>query len=109
MSEIVTSTAPRTGLVESTHLRATEPDEVARMCAQMEAASPRWSATSRAERADTLGAIAEQIDEHQGPLIEAADRETALGVPRLSNELSRASNQWARRPRTSTSPTSTRR
>ncbi|KAA2254911.1 aldehyde dehydrogenase (NADP(+)) [Solihabitans fulvus] len=56
-------------------------------------ALPAWSAWSSAERAEVLDAVADALDAEADLLVATADGETALGVPRLTTELKRTSNQ----------------
>ncbi|MDQ0895141.1 aldehyde dehydrogenase (NADP(+)) [Agromyces ramosus] len=58
-----------------------------------EAASRVLAASSRADRARLLRALASALEARGAEIIAAADRETALGVPRLTGELARTSFQ----------------
>jgi NADP-dependent aldehyde dehydrogenase len=50
-------------------------------------------ASTEAERAGWLRALADMLDANAGELIEIADRESHLGVPRLTGEVARTSGQ----------------
>lgn len=87
-----TSFAPRDGSVVAT-AEDTSPEEVtataeraAKIAYEVATASPR-------ERQRWLEAIADAVEEHEDELVELADRETALGVPRLTGELARMTDQ----------------
>jgi NADP-dependent aldehyde dehydrogenase len=58
------------------------------------AAAPFLAASSGADRAKLLRAMADAIDAAAGELIERAHLETALPAPRLKGEVARTSNQF---------------
>ncbi|MBC6447325.1 aldehyde dehydrogenase (NADP(+)) [Actinokineospora xionganensis] len=57
------------------------------------AASRTWPDTSAADRAFALEAVADALDADRARLVEIADAETALGVPRLTGEIGRTTGQ----------------
>jgi NADP-dependent aldehyde dehydrogenase len=57
------------------------------------AAAPALTAAGIAGRARMLRAMADEIEREAGTLIETADRETALGVARLTGEVARTASQ----------------
>ncbi len=56
-------------------------------------AAPIWRRSSATERAGWLRAIADTLDAHVAELVEIADRETRLGVARLTGEVARTTGQ----------------
>ncbi|MEI6649368.1 MAG: aldehyde dehydrogenase family protein [Actinomycetes bacterium] len=52
-----------------------------------------WAAASTAQRAEALRAIADVLDANVADLVEIADLETGLGIPRLTGEVGRTSFQ----------------
>ncbi len=54
---------------------------------------PSWSGLSAVERAGVLARVADALDASSNDLVAVADGETALGVPRLTTELKRTTNQ----------------
>ncbi|ANZ42419.1 aldehyde dehydrogenase [Lentzea guizhouensis] len=52
-----------------------------------------WSAVPAADRAVVLEKVADALDGESDLLVSTADSETALGVPRLTTELKRTTNQ----------------
>ena len=85
---------PRTGEALG-QVPGTPPDEVEAALSRAADAAPAVAATSPAERAGWLRALADAIeDPATAPrLVALADRETALGEPRLSGELARVAAQ----------------
>lgn len=57
------------------------------------AVSGAFAATSAAERASLLRALAAALDADRDPIVALADRETGLGLPRLNGELDRTTFQ----------------
>jgi NADP-dependent aldehyde dehydrogenase len=57
------------------------------------AAAAAWAATSPAERAEILTAVAAALDERSAELAALADTETALGNARLTGEVARTTGQ----------------
>ncbi|MCF3123328.1 aldehyde dehydrogenase (NADP(+)) [Streptomyces silaceus] len=87
----VWSVDPRTGKQrEQVAVEATA-DEVDRAVRAARAAAPALA--DRATRAAFLRTAAELLEEARGPLVEAADAETALGPVRLTGELARTCYQ----------------
>ena len=84
---------PRTGQAVGDAIAASTPADIAVICARAADAFRVWSATSREMRADVLERIADALDAETPALAAIADRETALGLPRLTGELKRTSNQ----------------
>ena len=91
---VLTTTDPRTGETRPTRIAASSDVDVA---ATVEAAvsafdTLRW--TSRSWRAGLLEALAAALEEHRDELVLIADRETGLGVPRLTGEVGRSAFQF---------------
>lgn len=70
-----------------------EPEDVEGAAAAAEAAFGPYAATAPAARARFLRAAADGLERRRGAIVERADRETALGEPRLGGELTRTANQ----------------
>lgn len=85
---------PRTGRPHE-ELADTTPDEVERVLGLAAAAAPAVAQASPATRAGWLRVIADSLEEPTTArgLVELADRETALGDPRLTGELARTAGQ----------------
>jgi NADP-dependent aldehyde dehydrogenase len=81
---------PRTGEPAGEPVRATTAEEVSRAVAAARRAFPGWRAF---DRAVALDKIAETLDDHRDELAALADRETALGLPRLTGEVGRTTGQ----------------
>ncbi|WP_309113726.1 aldehyde dehydrogenase (NADP(+)) [Saccharothrix sp.] len=84
---------PRTGEPFGEPVPATTDDQVDVLARAAADAFPAWSALPAAERADVLERVADALDASAETLVAVADAETALGVPRLSGELKRTTNQ----------------
>nr|WP_052477887.1 aldehyde dehydrogenase (NADP(+)) [Kibdelosporangium sp. MJ126-NF4]CEL14752.1 Ketoglutarate semialdehyde dehydrogenase [Kibdelosporangium sp. MJ126-NF4]CTQ96618.1 Ketoglutarate semialdehyde dehydrogenase (EC 1.2.1.26) [Kibdelosporangium sp. MJ126-NF4] len=84
---------PRTGQPYGDPLAATSDTEVDRLCEATHTAYLTWSGWTAADRARVLDLVADRLDEQSETLIGVADAETALGVPRLTGELKRTTNQ----------------
>jgi NADP-dependent aldehyde dehydrogenase len=84
---------PRTGEPYGDPLEATSDTEVDRLCEAAHSAYEIWSGWSAEDRARVLDLVADRLDESSETLINVADSETALGVPRLTTELKRTTNQ----------------
>lgn len=69
------------------------PDEVDRAVAAAAAAAGAMATASPRERRGWLHAVADMLDEHAEELVELADRESGLGVTRLTGEVARAAGQ----------------
>ncbi len=70
--------------------------EVDAACAAAAAAFADWQASTGAQRASLLNALADVLEGDRAALVELADQETALGPVRLSGELDRTSFQLRR-------------
>ena len=81
---------PRTGEPAGEPVPATPADQVDRAVDAARTAFAGWRAF---DRAAALEAIAAALDEHADELVALADRETALGVPRLTGEVARTTGQ----------------
>ncbi|MFE7330288.1 aldehyde dehydrogenase family protein [Streptomyces sp. NPDC057565] len=88
----VTSFDPRTGAVIAT-VADTSADELQAVLAAASAAAPQLVATSPAERRTWLHAVADALELHRDDLARLADQETALGLERLTGEVTRAAGQ----------------
>ena len=91
MSPVV-SHDPRTGSVVGAVDASTGPD-VERCVMRAQAAAPVTAAASPAERRHWLYAIAGALEGRVQQIVEIADRETGLGVGRLTSEVGRAAGQ----------------
>src|SRR5882757_11063989 len=85
----VTSTDPRTGHVVATVAEETTVDQVDALCQQAAQAAPRLERLGRPFRAGVLRALADALEADRETIVGLADRETALGAPRLNGELTR--------------------
>jgi NADP-dependent aldehyde dehydrogenase len=92
MSTIVQSTDARSGERRAVARNSTA-EEVAEICVAAAAASGRLAVADRAQRSAMLRAMADRLEADREVIIAAADRETALGVPRLNGELTRTTFQ----------------
>ncbi|MBP2334509.1 NADP-dependent aldehyde dehydrogenase [Saccharothrix coeruleofusca] len=84
---------PRTGRAHGEPVQESTDAEVAAAAEAGAAAFPAWSALSAGQRAAALDALADALDAASPELVGIADAETALGVPRLTTELKRTTNQ----------------
>ncbi|HYS34471.1 MAG TPA: aldehyde dehydrogenase (NADP(+)), partial [Pseudonocardiaceae bacterium] len=84
-----TSTDPRTGHVVATVAEETTVDQVDALCQQAAQATPRLERLGRPFRAGVLRALADALEADRETIVGLADRETALGAPRLNGELTR--------------------
>jgi NADP-dependent aldehyde dehydrogenase len=82
---------PRTGEPFGEPVESTSDAELDAIVAR--AAASGWRETTSAERADALERVADALDAETELLVSTADSETALGVPRLTGELKRTTNQ----------------
>ena len=82
---------PRTGEPYGPAVPSTSDAELDAVLAK--AVASGWGATTSAERAEALERVADALDAESELLVSTADSETALGVPRLSGELKRTTNQ----------------
>ncbi|WP_329611604.1 aldehyde dehydrogenase (NADP(+)) [Kitasatospora herbaricolor] len=93
MSTHIQGFSPRTGLPTGEPHPATTLPELDHAVAAAERAFPLWSGLGSHERADALDAAADALDDETDALVAVADTETALGLPRLSGEVTRTSDQ----------------
>jgi len=84
---------PRTGATGGTAFAEATADEVAQAAQAAAAAFPVLRAWPGSRRGELLRRIADELEAGAAGLLEAADTETALGVPRLTGELARACGQ----------------
>ncbi|WP_253776120.1 aldehyde dehydrogenase (NADP(+)) [Goodfellowiella coeruleoviolacea] len=84
---------PRTGQPFGDPIESTVDSEVDRICAAAATAFPAWSNLPAADRAAVLDQVADALDAEADLLLSTADGETALGLPRLTTELKRTTNQ----------------
>jgi len=82
---------PRTGEPFGAPVPSTSDAELDAILAK--AVASDWPATTSAVRAEALERVADALDAESELLVSTADSETALGVPRLSGELKRTTNQ----------------
>ena len=90
---MVQSVNPRTGAAFGPTYSDTTPTEVNSIIASSVAAFKKWSIVSPSVRADVLTAIADALDSNSAELVDIADQETGLGVPRLTGEVGRTTFQ----------------
>ncbi len=74
-------------------LSTTTPEEVVDLVGAASVAAGPWAATSRADRARALGAVADALDAEADPLVGLARTETQLPAVRLRGELKRTTFQ----------------
>ncbi|MFB9958024.1 aldehyde dehydrogenase (NADP(+)) [Agromyces bracchium] len=91
---MLTSTDPRTGESRPTGIAACTPDEADAVIRAADAAFAAASAHDRLWRAGLLDALADALDANRDELAAIADRETGLGLPRLTGEVGRSSFQF---------------
>jgi NADP-dependent aldehyde dehydrogenase len=84
---------PRTGEPVGAPIEVTPASEVDRLCSAAAEAYAAWSEWTAADRARVLDLVADRLDGESELLISTADNETALGLPRLTTELKRTTNQ----------------
>lgn len=88
----IASYDPRTGGAGAT-VPETDDAGLAGTLERSEGAAAQVAAASPAQRRDWLGAVADDLVAHRDELAELADRETALGMTRLTGEVERAAGQ----------------
>ncbi|PWK82462.1 NADP-dependent aldehyde dehydrogenase [Lentzea atacamensis] len=93
MSHVVQGYNPRTGEPFGDPVAKTPDSEVDRIASAAAVAFSAWSVVPAADRAVVLEKVADALDAESSSLVETADGETALGVPRLTTELKRTTNQ----------------
>lgn len=84
---------PRTGKPAGPPIAETTADHVDAICTRAQQAFKAWSSMPGKLRAAALEKVADAIDANCDDLATLADSETALGVPRLTGETRRTSNQ----------------
>ncbi|MFB9902595.1 aldehyde dehydrogenase (NADP(+)) [Allokutzneria oryzae] len=82
---------PRTGEAFGEPVPSTSDSQVDAVVSAAARAFPAWAAAT--DRAAVLTRLADALDAEAELLISTADTETALGVPRLTTELKRTTNQ----------------
>ena len=90
---MVQSINPRTGAAFGPVFSDTSSSDVESIISNSLTAFSRWSSISNSRRADILEAVADAVDANLNPLVEIADQETGLGVPRLTGEVGRTTFQ----------------
>jgi len=90
---VVTSFDPRTGEAVEDVGPETSAGDVAHLCAMAVEATAELEALGRGGRAAMLRAMADALESDRELLVEIANRETALGAPRLNGELTRTTFQ----------------
>jgi NADP-dependent aldehyde dehydrogenase len=89
----VESVDARTGGVIERVAPESTPEDVAAACLEAKVAGAWLGGLSRAARADLLRVCAASLEQAGEQIITVADRETALGQPRLTGELARTCGQ----------------
>lgn len=84
---------PRTGQAFGPEFADTSAAETQAILAQAKIGFEAWSASPITKRAEALNSIADALDLNADALVEIADLETGLGVPRLTGEVGRTSFQ----------------
>ncbi len=90
----IQSVNPRTGEVFGPEIAASKPSDIDSMIAGAVSAFATWSQFSASKRAKVLISLADALDANVGKLVEIADAETGLGVPRLTGEVGRTTFQF---------------
>ena len=86
----------RTGQAFGEPLPATTPEQLQTAIAQVSEAFDSWQASDGASRAHLLNTLATALEQDREKLVELADTETGLGLPRLNGELDRTAFQLRR-------------
>jgi len=89
----VPSIDPRTGATAEIVAGETSTAQVDAFCRAALAAAAPLEALGRDGRAALLDTLADALEEDRAPIVEVADRETALGTTRLTGELIRTTYQ----------------
>lgn len=84
---------PRTGQAFGPVFPETSSSEIESILNQATIGLGAWSTASVAKRAKAMNAIANTLDDNLAELVEIADLETGLGVPRLTGEVGRTTFQ----------------
>ncbi|MFF5075480.1 aldehyde dehydrogenase (NADP(+)) [Actinoplanes sp. NPDC000266] len=90
---VIASIDPRTGAAVETVATASTPAQVDALAHAALAAAGPLDALGRDGRAALLDTLADALEEDRAPIVEVADRETALGATRLNGELTRSTYQ----------------
>jgi len=90
---MVQSINPRTGTAFGPIFADTSEAEVESLIERSLASFTNWSSATPAKRAETLESLSNAIDSHTQELVEIADLETGLGIPRLTGEVGRTTFQ----------------
>ncbi|WP_457099633.1 aldehyde dehydrogenase (NADP(+)) [Microbacterium sp. P5_E9] len=90
----LTTTDPRTGETRATDIEASTDADVAAIVGAAAAAFDDLRWTSRAWRSGLLETLATALEDHRDELVAIADRETGLGVARLTGEVGRSAFQF---------------
>jgi len=91
---MIATTNPRTGVSSATDLALTSAADVDCIVKRAEQAASDFVARGREGRARILDGVADSLHASRDALIQTADEETGLGVPRLNGELSRSIFQF---------------
>lgn len=89
----ISSIDPRTGRVVEDVTTETTPERLDRLCAEASQTIDALHQLGRTGRAGMLRSMAAALEESRTPLVNTADRETALGPTRLNGELTRTCYQ----------------
>lgn len=84
---------PRTGQAFGPVFADTSSSEIKSILNQAKIGFKAWSTASVTKRAEAMNAIAKVLDDNLAELVEIADLETGLGVPRLTGEVGRTTFQ----------------
>lgn len=87
------STDARTGALQGAAWDESTSAQIDAAVAAAAAAADAFGATTSAQRAGLLRALAQALTDNAAALLPIADRETALGLPRLEGELARTAFQ----------------
>ena len=90
---MVRSINPRTGVSFGPDYADTFASEVDSIIVRSQRVLSPWASITHAQRADVLDAVASEVDTSAPVLVEIADLETGLGVPRLTGEVARTTFQ----------------
>jgi NADP-dependent aldehyde dehydrogenase len=93
MTAPVESIDPRTGQVVEVVTHESTPNEVDAACAAATAAGPALEEAGPQGRSRMLRLMADELETDADKIVELADRESALGEPRLRGELARSGFQ----------------
>lgn len=91
---MVTTTNPRIGASTAIEVKGTSDPEVDLVAERARLAATELAALGPERCASMLNSIADSLDARRELLVQTADEETGLGVPRLNGELSRSVFQF---------------